>query len=148
MLPQWSSANLLPNDAADFHLERGHIRRIIQKDEVGCGVACVSMMTGQSYTAVRQSMFPTGECARTKTRDLQTALRTFGCDVGERLNWIGKRHYSSLELDAVLKVCPKKDGTWHWVVWDAGAKRILDPLEPPYKRIRAISYLRVTRITR
>ena len=124
------------------------MRRIIQKDEVGCGVACVSMLTGQSYAAVRQSMFPTGECVRTRSRDLRKALRTFGYDVGKRLNPLRTRHYSNLEFDAILKVWPKKDGTWHWVVWDARARRILDPLEPPYKRIRAISYLRVRRITR
>ena len=126
----------------------GRMRRIVQKDDVGCGVACVSMLTGQSYAAVRRSMFPTGESIGTKTKDLRKALRTFGCDVGERLNPLRTRHYSKLQFDAILKVWPKKNGTWHWVVWDAGAKRILDPLEPPYKRIRAISYLRVTRIPR
>ena len=33
----------------------GHptMRRIVQKDEIGCGIACVAMLTGQSYAATQ-----------------------------------------------------------------------------------------------
>ena len=36
------------------------MKRIVQQDPHGCGIACVAMLSGKSYRAVRKEMFPNG----------------------------------------------------------------------------------------
>ena len=120
------------------------MRRIVQKDDVGCGIACVAMLSGQTYTSVRQLMFPDGKVSATSTAQIRSALADLGCDTGTGLVPLRGRNYRELTGDAVLNVWPRKNNRcWHWVVWDAARKRVLDPSVPPYKSIRAISYLTV-----
>ena len=125
---------------------RSAVRRIIQKDEMGCGVACVAMLSGRTYAEVRRRMFGDGEVAGTKAPFLREHLERLGCRVDAlRLKPLKKLRYSDLEYDAILKVWPRQDGNWHWVVWDSCRRRVLDPEEPPYVRIRATHYLPVRR---
>ena len=90
-------------------------------------------------------MFSTGRVRPTRTNDLRLALISFGLTPGPRLIPLRTRCYRDLSCDAILKVWPRRDGRdWHWVVWDARRRRVLDSLPEPYKHIRAISYLPVT----
>ena len=106
----------------------------------------MAMLSGQSYASVRDLMFPDGAVRATSTKDLKAALTALGCRPATRLASFGKMRYWELEFDAVLKVWPRENNRkWHWVVWDFRRNLVLDPLEPPYRRIRAISYLKVLR---
>ena len=121
---------------------RRPMKRVVQKDEKGCGIACVAMLTGQSYGATRRLMYPDDRVKATRTRDLSGALASLGCEVGDRLVPLRTRRFQDLGCDAILKV-NKRRSKWHWVVWDHQRQRVLDPLEPPSPRIEASSYLRV-----
>ena len=120
------------------------LRRVLQRGDKDCGVACVAMLANRSYTDACGLVHPD---RRTKTKELSDALTSLGLECGRRLKPLGKKSYRDLECDAVLKVWPRKDRSWHWVVWDARRKRVLDPWEPPYMHIHATSYLPVTRLT-
>ena len=50
------------------------IRRIVQQDSFGSGIACVAMLTGKSYRSVAKEMFPDGVVSGTNTGDLRRAL--------------------------------------------------------------------------
>jgi len=47
-----------------------------------------------------------------------------------------------LKGDALLRTNVLADGNWHWAVWDAKRKKLLDPY---YKRTRVVYYLAVLR---
>ena len=123
---------------------RKPIRRIVQKDPHGAGIACVAMLAGKSYEAVAREMFPDGVVPHATTGDLKLALAAHGLEPARHPVPFRSTQYRDLEDDAILKANPRRGGAeWHWVVWDAERKRLLDPRDPPYKRIRACSYLRV-----
>ena len=68
----------------------------------------------------------------------------YGLELAHHLVPFRSTKYEDLEDNAILKVNPRRGGAeWHWVVWDAKRRRLLDPRDPPYKRISACSYLRV-----
>ena len=120
------------------------IRCIVQKDPLGSGIACVAMLAGKSYGAVAKEMFPDGVVPHTNTGDLRKALAACGLEPARHLVPFRSTKYQDLKDNAILKVNPRRGGAeWHWVVWDAGRRRLLDPRDPPYKRVRACSYLRV-----
>ena len=116
------------------------MKRIVQKDELGCGIACVAMLTGRTYAATRDRMFPDGRVKPTRTSILRDALVDLGCEVGDGLVPLRTQRYHDFDFDAVLKV-NKEGRNWHWVVWDARRRLVLDPLDPPCSNIEAISYL-------
>ncbi len=123
---------------------RKPIGRIVQKDPFGSGIACVAMLAGKSYGAVAEEMFPDGAVPHTNTGDLKLALEAYGLEPAGHLVPFRSTKYQDLKDNAILKANPRRGGAeWHWVVWDAERRRLLDPREPPYKRIRACSYLRV-----
>ena len=134
------------------------MRPIVQKDCSGCGIACVAMLTGESYSTMRRQMFPEGNVTYTYVNDLRKALAKYDVGLAHRSfpfstsrRWNHPKGFESFleqemyfTSDAILAINPSQNGsTWHWVVWDARRRRILDPQEPPYKRIRPLSYLRV-----
>ena len=72
------------------------------------------------------------------------ADEVYGLELAHHLVPFRSTKYEDLEDNAILKVNPRRGGAeWHWVVWDAKRRRLLDPRDPPYKRISACSYLRV-----
>ena len=89
-------------------------------------------------------MFPDGVVPHTNTGDLKLALAACGLEPARHLVPFRSTKYQDLEDNAILKVNPRRAGAeWHWVVWDAERRRLLDPRDPPDKWIRACSYLRV-----
>ena len=116
------------------------MRRVVQKNELGCGIACVAMLTGRTYAATRELMFPDGQIRRTRTSILRKALADLGCEVGDRLIQLGTKRFEDFDFHVVLKV-NKEGRNWHWVVWDARRRLVLDPLDPPCSAIEPVSYL-------
>lgn len=113
-----------------------------QVDRIGCGIACVAMLTGTTYARVRSEMFGAGPVDYTDVSDLQTVLRKLGYRPAERLVRTSRKPVH-LKENAIVKVNRRSDGSWHWVVWDARRAKILDPKTPPYSeaRLRFCSYL-------
>jgi hypothetical protein len=122
------------------------MRRIIQCDKEGCGIACVAMLADVTYEDARRKIFGKGPVTPTKTKAMQEALRKFGVSSAKKLIRSTKtRHYTELTQDALLKVkLPKRDAPdWHWIVWDAGCKKFHDPDPDPYAKPRVVSFLTV-----
>jgi hypothetical protein len=123
------------------------MRRVAQLDENGCGVACVAILAGITYSQARRQMFGREAGSFTETGDPRNALRKRGIPVGNRLVPLRTRNYMDLRHHAILKVNVHPNW-WLWVVWDAGRRKPIDPRRPPYRRIRAVSFLKVQLPTR
>ena len=93
-----------------------------------------------------KEMFPDGVVSGTNTGDLRRALAIHGLELAHHSVPFRSTSYEDLEDTAILKATPRRGGAeWHWVVWDAERRRLLDPKDPPYKQTRACSYLTVHR---
>lgn len=110
----------------------------------GCGVACVAMVAGVGYWTACEAIFGPEPPLRhrTHTADLRRGLKRLGIDTADRLSPLGDRSLSDLAASAIVKANPRQDG-WHWVVWDAGRRRLLDPRQPTYQRYWVVSFLQV-----
>jgi hypothetical protein len=124
------------------------MKRITQFDDDGCGVACVAMIAGVSYRRALRAMYGDKPLIKTVTGDLRRGLHALGIECGTRLvRSTTPRHYRNLREDAVLKTRTRSDGDWHWIVWDAKRKLVIDPerKENRYVRPPITSYLLVYR---
>jgi hypothetical protein len=120
------------------------MRLVKQFDDEGCGLACVAMAAGTTYSAVRAKAFPDGDVGSTKLKPLRQIMKEHGVKLGDRLIPFRTRQPSDLPFDALLKINLRERGKkWHWVVWDHGRQEVLDPKRPPYKRVRFVSYIRL-----
>jgi hypothetical protein len=117
------------------------VRRLKQKTKTDCGVACVAMLAGVSWAKARDALFD--KAARTfwtQKDDMINALGHLGVTVSKRL--VVCKHPDRLQVDALLRTNILANGNWHWAVWDAKRKKILDPY---YKRTKPVSCLVVLR---
>lgn len=48
-----------------------------------------------------------------------------------------------LTFDAIVSTKVKVDNWWHWLVWEAQNRTLLDSLEVPYKRPNVTHYIRI-----
>ena len=80
------------------------MKRIVQQDPHGCGIACVAMLSGKSYRAVRKEMFPNGVVSGTDTGGLRKALAVYGLELAHHLVPFRSTKYEDLEDNAILKV--------------------------------------------
>jgi len=106
------------------------IRRVKQEDKNGCGIACVAMVTGKTYTQAKryfeESVFlPKDKKPHTRHYQLRRALENFGIITEKR----PFRHWRSIEINAIVPINRRRDGGWHWVVLVPNGVRhyILDP---------------------
>jgi hypothetical protein len=124
------------------------MRRVVQEDDTGCGVACVAMLGKVDYQDARKAMFAR-KGGYTGTTKLRKGLAKFGLDCAELIQFRRNSKFSShesLPFDAILKlIAPShKPGYCHWVVWDSRLGRIQDPQSPRFKKpYKIVSYLEV-----
>jgi ABC-type bacteriocin/lantibiotic exporter with double-glycine peptidase domain len=124
------------------------MRYVAQKEVCGCGLACIASIVGRSYEEVQvvSEFLLEHNCENvgTTTFELHVILLAYGYSTPRRLipfrNKFHKKKLSDLETDALLKV-----GEWHWCVWDAKRKRVIDPLRRPDPWIKPSHYLPVTK---
>ena len=106
------------------------MRLIWQQDPSGCGVACVAMVAGISYTQAKRVLFPdiTGgqKNFALNAYQLRDGLRSLGFQVGNKFVRVPK-DIRELKFAAVLKANDQENGLWHAVVWDPRRLLILDP---------------------
>ena len=88
------------------------MRRVIQEDTTGCGLACIAMLSGRKYKDVRQVAlnefeFDDGGAFYTGTRDLVNLGQCFSLKIGNR-----RRKFKSFDLlpnKAILAINYKKN---------------------------------------
>ncbi len=128
------------------------MKRVIQKDEFDCGVACVAMIRECNYEFAKKVFRKIDFSKRgSYPRDLTQALKRLHVDCrGKFVSFEGrpaKRLLTKIGKNAIVKAkTPGSSGKWHWIVWDANGARWLDPEEKSkdrYIRPRCISYLEI-----
>lgn len=108
------------------------MRRIVQKDPSGCGIACAAMIAGATYAAARKSAIELGIVENepphnTESRDLIALLGSLGVTAcrGRRVS-----HWSSLRMLSIVGINYRaSDEGWHWVVYVPNPQGgyVLDP---------------------
>lgn len=109
------------------------MRRIIQEDKTGCGLACIAMLSGRKYkeirkVAVTEHGFDEDGEFYTQTKHLTALGQRFGLEIGSRRRKF--KDYSSLPDRAILAINYKEaTDTWHRVIFHRTAKEeyVLDP---------------------
>ena len=130
------------DSAAVCERRSSKMKKIRQRTETDCGVACLAMLAGISWAEARKVLF--GRWRRknfyTEKEEMRAALRRFGIITAKRL--VRCKDPRRLKRDALLNTNLLVDGNSHWAVWDAKRKKVLDPY---YKRTRCFSCLVVLR---
>jgi hypothetical protein len=116
------------------------MRRIRQRGEDGCGIACVAMVADITYACAKERM-PGQEVNGTSSSQLRAALKSCGFKT-RRLKPIRGLDYKSFKFNAVLQGFLEGDHELHLVVWDSKRKRILDPYEPSME-FRCTSFVQI-----
>jgi len=113
------------------------LRRVAQRnwDAGDCGLACVSMVGRVSYETalhVFRKLPGKAQTGRFYTSHLQ--LEKMLKMVGRTTRRVRFTSWSHIEHHAIVKVNLRKNGSWHWVVFDAGRpyRAVHDP--KPWKR--------------
>lgn len=111
------------------------IQTVVQQHESGCGLACVAMLTGNSYAAVRQRAAQLGIVATDERLWSQTDyVRRLLADYGVSLDSAERpfacwEHLPDLALLAIKYRLVEGQPLWHWVVFCRrnGQPLVLDP---------------------
>lgn len=131
------------------------VRRIIQEDVTGCGIACAAMLAGISYSRAKTIALRLGIVGQkpsyyTNASDISKLLRELGLapSKGRKLS-----KWSSLRILSVVGVnFSETTGNWHWVVYvpSTAGGHVLDPratvktrLRTDWARLRPRSYIPV-----
>lgn len=128
------------------------MRRVVQEDATGCGLACIAMLSGRKYQEVKNLAvsdldFDNEGYFYTGTRDLVQLGESFGLKVGTRRRKFKK--FDLLPNKAILAINYKeKSDTWHWVVFHRSNKEqyVLDP-KKSIKNTKRKDLLRIAKNT-
>lgn len=109
------------------------MRRVVQQDSTGCGIACVAMLAGKTYVQVRKLALEIlsleeGDPFYTGTKDLVSLGERYNLKIGVRRRKF--KAFEALPDKAILAINYKQNtDTWHWVVFHRTAKEpyVLDP---------------------
>jgi ABC-type bacteriocin/lantibiotic exporter with double-glycine peptidase domain len=111
-------------------IHTGGIKRVGQKDENGCGIACVAMVMGKTYPQAKkffleQVFLPTDRKLHTRHYQLRRALWKLRIATEKR----AFRNWRSIENLSIVPINRRLDGGWHWVVFVPNNTRpyMLDP---------------------
>lgn len=99
------------------------IKKLIQLDEYGCGVACLAMVLGITYEQARQRFISIGLGIRrgcrpafsTSSGEMRMAVASSGLIIDAR-RWKGWSSFSGLGILKVRDDWRGAKGKWHWVV--------------------------------
>ncbi|MEX5443408.1 cysteine peptidase family C39 domain-containing protein [Acinetobacter schindleri] len=108
------------------------VKRIIQEDSTGCGLACVAMITNLTYSevkkeAIKRSIIKPSKSFYTTSNNLIRLLSIL--DVQAKKGRAVKKWESIKSLSIVAINFREKSNTWHWVVYvpDTNIGYVLDP---------------------
>jgi ABC-type bacteriocin/lantibiotic exporter with double-glycine peptidase domain len=113
------------------------MKRVIQEDEAGCGIACVAMVTEKTYLQAKRFFLeriflPTDRKPYTRHYQLRRALWKLGIATEKR----PFRRWRSIDTNAIVPINRRQDGGWHWVVFIREGNRpyILDPAPEKWRQ--------------
>jgi len=127
------------------------IRRIQQKstEKADCGIACVAMVTGKSYSDVFSELSHKDKDGEYYTRhqDLIKVIKKLGKGAVlkvEQKRFNEYKSISGLAIVAVNKRKERKGRYWHWIVFNGEGRvpYILDPKPGKYGKITDFRGLR------
>ncbi|MDM8521418.1 cysteine peptidase family C39 domain-containing protein [Anaerolineales bacterium HSG6] len=135
------------------------LKRIIQRDPTGCGIACISMLTGREYEEIKQEALKTLEFNGKKTlytdfKDLKQLLKKYGVKTARRAS----KFISWEKLPALCVLAinySERRDTWHWVLYinEKDDKYIFDPKKTTktekrrdFGRMRVYKYLTIKKL--
>lgn len=104
------------------------ISLIPQKHSTGCGIACVAMVSGVSYRRALKATFPHGikKDYLTGYADLKRGIAALGGKHAPRAH-NAPSSWGRIECTSIVRVNERANGNWHWVVFDAEQRVLLDP---------------------
>lgn len=99
------------------------IRKIVQTDPYGCGVACLAMVAGLTYEAARERFNALGLGVRrgckpaysTSSGEMRMAISSSGLFTDSR-RWRGWAEFQGLAVIKVRDDWRGAKGRWHWAV--------------------------------
>lgn len=109
------------------------IRRVKQDDRTGCGIACIAIITGESYERIRslainELRFSEDGPFYTQVSHLKILASKFGIELPQRIRKF--KNWESLPDVAIVAInyC-KESHTWHWVVYrrEKDSQYVIDP---------------------
>lgn len=129
------------------------IKRILQEDATGCGLACIAMIVGKTYaevkkTALDNEILEEKRTFYTTSSDLITILDHFHvkAKTGRKVS-----HWPSVQTLSIAAINYKENNdSWHWVVYvpDENQGYVLDPHKKikndqrvDFSRMRLRSYI-------
>jgi len=111
------------------------MKRILQEDGTGCGIACIAMITGRSYQQIKDELIKMpGYSAKgpfyTDASELRALAKSQGVSLIKR-----KRKFKEWKLvpnGSILAIRFKEKNSeqeWHWVVFNRinGREFVIDP---------------------
>ena len=125
------------------------LRRVPQRnwDAGDCGLACVAMVSRKPYEEVLEAFHklpgkPESTSFYTGHKHLEKMLEILGYKT-QRLRF---KSWREIIHHAIVKINLKKNGNWHWVVFDAGRTYLAvhDPKPWKCKIIRGFRGLRAS----
>ena len=98
-----------------------------------CGPCCVAMLTDEDPKTVLQQL-STRNDGTTTAKHIRDVLLSFGFLMGnmKRIG-LGRTNFESRDINCLLATHKRIDRNWHWMVWDAVGRQVLDPLRPKWK---------------
>lgn len=98
------------------------MKRIVQNDPTGCGIACVAMLSEKSYQKVKSELLESSKFSKKRTfytddNDLRKLSSKFGISLGRLRQF---RTWSEIPDKSIVAINYKKndeDPEWHWVVF-------------------------------
>ena len=132
------------------------VRRILQEDNTGCGLACVAMVAGTSYAKVKAVAIRLGIATKrppyyTSAKHLSMLMRELGLRSSKERMLSGWKSFSA---PSIIAINLDKKGNWHWVVYvpSADGGYVLDPKKviksvrrTDFSRMRPRSYIPMLR---
>lgn len=111
--------------------------RITQQKSNDCGVACIAMIINKyagysrskAYRLAKEALFGDRPAGYTEVKELRRALAHFGIGLGKQRYPFCKLSSTDmgLKFDAIIATKPNRNGYWHWMVWDASDRHLIDP---------------------
>lgn len=133
------------------------IKRVIQEDSTGCGIACIAMVAGISYAEAKQITLNNEILKKsvknfyTTTKDLVNILNSIGIESSKGRK---VRYWSSINTISIVGInFLETTDTWHWVLFipneDTGyvldpSKRVKTEKRTDFSRMRLRSYIPIS----
>lgn len=133
------------------------IKRVIQQDSTGCGIACIAMVAGISYSEAKRITLNNRILKKsvknfyTTTKDLVNILNSIGIESSKGRK---VRYWSSINTISIVGInYLETTNTWHWVVFipneDNGyvldpSKKVKTENRKDFSRMRLRSYLPIS----